>query len=166
MKKIYLAGFDVFRKDAKERGLILKDLCKKYGYEGLYPLDNEVQEQKKNLMAQKIFEGNIKLIKEADIIIANLNNFRGLEPDSGTAFECGVGYALGKKVYGYIDDSRAIIEKYPFNKTTLGECVFDTDGLIIEDFELPLNLMLSCSATIIKGDFEQCLRKIKNEGLY
>ena len=45
MKKIYLAGFDVFRKDAVERGIILKNLCEKYGYEGLYPLDNEVQEQ-------------------------------------------------------------------------------------------------------------------------
>ncbi|WP_457746254.1 nucleoside 2-deoxyribosyltransferase, partial [Sulfurimonas sp.] len=42
MKKIYIAGPDVFESDSIERGEKLVALCKEYGYIGLYPLDNVV----------------------------------------------------------------------------------------------------------------------------
>ena len=41
MQRIYLAGFDVFRADSLAHGERLKALCREYGYEGLYPLDNQ-----------------------------------------------------------------------------------------------------------------------------
>ena len=41
MKKIYLAGFDVFAPDARQRGAQMKMLCAGRGCIGLYPLDNE-----------------------------------------------------------------------------------------------------------------------------
>ena len=41
MKKVYLAGFDVFAPDAKQRGVKMKMLCAGRGLIGLYPLDNE-----------------------------------------------------------------------------------------------------------------------------
>ncbi|MDY0273631.1 MAG: nucleoside 2-deoxyribosyltransferase, partial [Advenella sp.] len=40
MKKIYLAGPDVFRHDAVDYGQQLKALCESFGFAGLYPLDN------------------------------------------------------------------------------------------------------------------------------
>ncbi len=40
MKKIYLAGPDVFLPNAIEEGERLKALCEEYGYEGLFPMDN------------------------------------------------------------------------------------------------------------------------------
>jgi len=40
--KLYLAGPEVFLPEAIEIGRIKKDLCARYGIEGLYPFDNEV----------------------------------------------------------------------------------------------------------------------------
>ena len=98
-KKIYIAGFDVFMplEYAKLRGQAMKRVCNLYGFEGLYPLDNESTNSK------DIFEGNIKLIDKCDYIVANLNPFRGKEMDCGTAFELGYGKAKGKILLGYRD---------------------------------------------------------------
>ena len=49
LKKIYIAGFDVFMQNSIEIGKNYVELCKKYGFEGLYPLDNVVDfNQEKN----------------------------------------------------------------------------------------------------------------------
>lgn len=142
MKTIYLAGFDVFAPDAVQRGARYKLLCAEKGFVGLYPLDHEADG------AHRIFSGNCGLIDRADIVIANLNPFRGAEPDSGTCFEVGYACAKGKKVYGYVDDVRTLRDR-------LGET--DADGFAVEDFGLPLNLMLACAATIVHGDFAAAL---------
>lgn len=148
MKKIYLAGFDVFAPDAVQRGAKMKMMCAEKGFIGLYPFDNEAD------TAQAIFAGNCGLIDSADIVIANLNTFRGAEPDSGTCFEVGYAFAKGKTVYGYVSDARSLREK-------LGER--DEDGFSVEDFGLPLNLMLSCSARIVEGDFAAALTVCRAE---
>lgn len=86
--KVYLAGFDVFREDAVERGEYLKRLCRAQGLEGLYPFDNEVPEGLAAAeRAAQIYQLNLAMIRAADAVLANLDPFRGFEPDSGTAFE-------------------------------------------------------------------------------
>lgn len=144
MKKIYLAGFDVFREDAVEFGLRLKELCREYGFEGLYPLDNECGD------ARGIYEGNTALIRRADGMIANVNAFRGFEPDSGTAFEIGYAAALGKPVAAYLSESRPMIE-----------WVKDENGFAVEDFGYPVNLMIAMGAEIVTGDAAAALAKIR-----
>lgn len=148
MKKIYLAGFDVFAPDAVQRGAKMKMMCAEKGFVGLYPFDNEAD------TAQEIFVGNCRLIDSADIVIANLNPFRGAEPDSGTCFEVGYAVAKGKTVYGYVSDARSLREK-------LGEQ--DENGFSVENFGLPLNLMLSCSVRIVEGDFAAALAVCRAE---
>ncbi len=163
MKKIYIAGFDVFERDSIEIGKIYVKLCKKYGFEGLYPLDNVVDfNQEKHKIAKDIFDANVKMIQQADFVVANLNPFRGSEPDSGTVWECGYGYALGKKVYGYIDDDRSYLDRFDKNRLKKDEngMYWDENDMFVEDFDLPLNLMISCSATVIEGGFEDVLKVI------
>lgn len=156
--KAYLAGFEVFRTDASEYGRQMKALCEQYGLEGIYPLDKEIEPRPdKTDTARAIFAGNIRLIDKADLIIANLNPFRGVEPDSGTVFECGYGYAKGKKVYGYISDGREQQEKLGADIDP--EAGTYKDGMTVENFGLPLNLMLSVPIDIVTGTFEDCLRK-------
>ena len=145
-KKIYIAGFDVFKDDAIKIGNKYKEICKLYGFMGLYPLDNTFSSS--NL----IFKGNVGLINESDIIVANLNNFRGQTMDDGTAFELGYGYALGKLLYGYMDDDRSMIRKIGYK---------DSDGYNVEDFDKPINLMIAESTNIVKGDFESCVKRLK-----
>lgn len=145
MKKIYIAGYDVFYDNAKEIGDLYKEICKNNGFEGLYPLDNQCNN------ATEIFNSNIYLINNADFVVANLNNFRGLDMDSGTAFELGYAYAKGKKIYGYTKDIRSLREK-------IGEK--DPAGFTVEDFKLPVNLMIGVPAVIVEGGFEDCVKAI------
>jgi nucleoside 2-deoxyribosyltransferase len=84
--KIYLAGPDVFRPDVHEWAETARATCSRYGYEALIPIDHGETE------ANRIFQTNLDLIRKAQIIVANLNPFRGTEPDSGTCFE--MGYAI------------------------------------------------------------------------
>jgi len=165
MKKIYIAGPDVFEANSLEIGKSLVQMCEKYGYVGLYPLDNVVDfSQNKHKIAQDIFDANIAMIQEADIIIANLNPFRGKEPDSGTVFECGFAYGLNKEVYGYLADTCNYIDTFAENeKFVKNEWVSDSNERLIEDFDYPLNLMLACSTKIIEGNFETVLQYLEEK---
>ena len=160
MRKIYIAGPDVFEKDAIDRGKRYRELCRRYGYEGLYPLDNEVDFSiGKREAARQIFEANRKMIDECDIVIANLNPFRGKESDSGTVWECGYAFAKGKKVYGYIRDTREYLQRFGSEEIEEENGRFyDKQGRAVEDFGYPLNLMLACSVEIVEGGFEDVLK--------
>jgi nucleoside 2-deoxyribosyltransferase len=163
MKKIYIAGPDVFEKNSIEIGKQLSALCEKYGFEGSYPLDNVIDfNQSKQKIAQDIYEANLLLIKESDIIIANLNNFRGYEADSGTIWECGFAHALGKEVYGYLSRKGAYIDQFEEAQNE-DEIFYDENALMIENFDHPLNLMIACSCKeIIEGSFEDVLQRLQN----
>ena len=162
VQKIYIAGPDVFEKDAIERGRRYRALCAQYGFEGLYPLDNEVDfSVGKKEAARQIFEANRKMIDACDIVIANLNPFRGKESDSGTVWECGYAFAKGKTVYGYMSDTREYIERFDAEeKREENGRYYDMQERAIEDFSHPLNLMLACSVKIVEGGFEDALKVV------
>lgn len=163
-KKIYIAGFDVFKQDSIAVGKNYEEICLKYGFEGLYPLDNKVNfNQEKPKIAQDIFDANKKMIEKSDIVVANLNAFRGKEADSGTVWECGFAYALGKKVYGYMDKSTPKEYINSFNekeKKFVDGKYIDENEFDIEDFSLPINLMIACTTQIIFGSFEDVIKQI------
>ena len=162
--KIYIAGPDVFEPNSIEIGKIYSNLCEEYGHIGLYPLDNIVDfNQPKQKIAQDIFHANVDLIKKADIVVANLNNFRGKEADSGTVWECGYASALGKKVYAYMDNSLSYLERFDSKEKRVDSsgAYVDKEGKMIEDFDHPINLMIACSAQIINGIFEDVLKHIE-----
>jgi len=164
MKKIYLAGPEVFRKDAIKFGKKLVKKCERYDLKGLYPLDNEIKgNYSKKELSRIIFSENVKMIEKADYVIANLNSFRGYEPDSGTAWEIGYAYALGKKIYGYINNpDMSYLDR--FNSNDINSLEGDLEGLfedsnsmLIEDFDNPVNLMIAESVHKICNSFEDCL---------
>jgi len=163
MQKIYIAGPDVFEEESVEIGKKLTALCAKYAFIGLYPMDNIVDfSQTKHKIASDIFEANVKMINDADIIIANLNSFRGKESDSGTVWECGYAHALGKKVYGYLENTAAYIEQFQDKREKDG-MYWDDKNRFIEDFDHPVNLMIACSCReIVRGGFEDVLKKISD----
>lgn len=145
---IYLAGFDVFRTDAVAHGAWLKQCCAARGMQGWYPIDHQLPA---GLVASDaaghIYRHNVRMIRECSAVLANLNVFRGLEPDSGTAFEVGMAVALGKPVWAYFDpvvDLRELVGSA-------------TEGFWVEDFGLPRNLMLACSWTGCSATAEQAI---------
>lgn len=141
--KIYIAGPDVFCEDAIEIGKKHKEECEKFGFEGLYPLDNVCSTSK------EIADGNFGLIDKCDVVIANMNPFRGKEPDSGTCCEIGYAIAKGKRVICYMSDTRSMVDRYG---------TVDENGMAIEDFGHPLNLMIAEKADIVEGDFEMAVK--------
>lgn len=163
-KRVYLAGFDVFRTSAVEHGKTLSALCAGVGFEGLYPLDNVVPaDLRGHDLARWIYHANIDLIRTADIVMANVDDFRGPgEPDSGTAFEIGFAIALGKDVWGYTQDVGTLIDRVPSAPSSFGP-VCDR-GFLVEDFGLAKNLMIACAAQIVHGGPQACLEAMRTAG--
>lgn len=161
MKKIYLAGFDVFRPDALAHGERLKLACRAHGLEGLYPLDNQApSDLAPRALAQWIYDANTALIRQADAVMAHLNPFRGDEPDSGTAFEVGYAIALGKPVWAYVDHAETLVQRVATASADDPPRHVDAQGYTVEDFGLNLNLMLACSARVVVGDAQRCLQEM------
>jgi len=160
MKTIYLAGPDVFEPDAIGQGKHLKALCREYGFEGFYPLDNIIEPcATPQLHAAAIRKANIELIKKADIIMANLNPFRGFEPDSGTVYEVGFAEALGKPVVAYAADRRNMMERLRDVQKLSSDAWQCQEGKIIEDFSHSHNLMFA--HTVVASDPESCLQLLQ-----
>jgi len=150
MKIIYFAGPDVFRDDYAEVMSEIRNLCLAYGLTPLLPGDLVLN------AAEDIFKHCLALIEQADAVIVNLNPFRGqIEPDSGTVFECAYAYAKGKIVIGYLADRRDLLTKV--RQASIGPAsdkAILPDGTWIEDFDLPLNLMLAQSLTAVAGSLK------------
>jgi len=159
--KIYLAGPDIFRPDAAAWAEAAREICRRYRFEPLLPIDNG------GTTPEKIFQINIDLIRKAQIVVANLDPFRGVEPDSGTAFELGFAFALGKKICGYVTrlDTMAnrvkITEGWVEKDATSNARLTDNQGMLIENYNLPCNLMLAVPTHIVEGGLEACLQSIR-----
>lgn len=160
MKKIYLAGPDVFEKDALVQGEALKKLCNDFGFEGLFPLDNAIKRDNPAKMAEAIRLANIELIRQSDIVMANLAPFRGFEPDSGTVYEVGFAEALGKPVFGYTLDLTTLKNRLMNAQGLHKDEKYCLDEKLIEDFGLSHNLMFS--HTLVATDPRSCLSVIKD----
>lgn len=161
--RIYLAGPDVFRPDAPALFAQLKAQCAALGLEGVAPTDTQVDTHPgrgldDDALAQRIYDGNIALLRQADGVAANLQAFRGLEPDSGTVFEVGYAIALGKPVVAY----HVPQESYAARVSAAMACVRDAGGVVreqasgmeVEGRGQRLNLMItrSCGLEATAGD--------------
>jgi nucleoside 2-deoxyribosyltransferase len=142
--KVYLAGPEVFLPDALAIGRRKRDICERHGMTGLYPLDNAVDLSARDASLQ-IFKGLEEMMDAADAIIANLTPFRGPGADPGTVYELGYMAGRGKPCFGYCNDPAPYAERVArFMKVTTASerRLIDGDGLTVEDFGLPDNLMM------------------------
>lgn len=157
--KAYLAGPDVFRADAAEIAARRKALSASYGVEALHPFDQALDGLAAHELAGVIFRNNISMMRDADVVIAELTPFRSPSADPGTAFELGFAFALEVPVYGFSDAPEPLLER------TIGDAsrenleilpdgrLLHADGLVVEDFALADNLMLIEAITASGGRF-------------
>jgi nucleoside 2-deoxyribosyltransferase len=141
--KIYLAGPDVFLPDAIEIGSRKAAICASFGLIGLYPLDNTI-DLASHTASLDIFRGNEAMMDSAAAIIANLTPFRGPGADPGTVYELGYMAGRGKLCLGYSNDASIYAERARRFTTVEARdgSLVDVDGLTVEDFGLPDNLMM------------------------
>lgn len=149
--KLYLAGPDVFRPDAIEWAEHVRAQCRAAGHEALIPLDPALT------TASDIYRSNLRLIGEADVVLANLNPFRGAEPDSGTCVEIGHALAQGKRVIGYVGKLIPLRDRLQAAGPGADGRYRDAEGCVVENFGLPLNLMLAVPVQLEQGGLEAAL---------
>jgi nucleoside 2-deoxyribosyltransferase len=133
----YLAGPDVFLPDAVLHAAKKVEICRRYGLQGLPPLNEDV---KADLMApdvwQTIYQKDVSMMERCDIIIANLTPFGGASADAGTLIEVGWFLGKGKPIFGYSNTSESFEARM---SRQLGARASDFG---IEGFHLPDNLMI------------------------
>lgn len=144
MKKIYLAGPEVFLPNAKEIGEKKKKLCEKYGFEGIFPLDNEIDVSKLTPHEIGLIIGavNESLIQICDLVIANITPFRSPSLDVGTAYEIGYAKASNLTIFAYSTTSELFSERVSLFLGLDIRAKTDRMGMQIERFEMVDNLMI------------------------
>lgn len=149
MKRIYLAGPDVFVPNAKELGEQKKALCTAYGFEGLVPADKKIDLSgipTKHDKGVAIYRANLELMRAADLAICHLTPYDGPSADVGTVFELGWMTGMGKPCLGYTNSALSMLDRI----RALGHTIHtdangfpvNEDGLRQEDFDMADNLML------------------------
>lgn len=150
--KVYLAGPAVFRPDAREHLARLAALCERHGLQPLLPTD-DCGGAADAPLAHRIYAANTRMLREADGVLADLQEWRGHEPDSGTAFEVGFAAALDLPIVGYGCATECYADRVsrtrPCERDAVGMLRECDGGMAVEDFGMPLNLMLGCSARLV-----------------
>lgn len=162
--RIYLAGPDVFRRDSAQFFARLSACCARLGLAGLAPVDDDAPTDGNDgdALAQRIYEGNIARIHVADGVLANLADFRGLEPDPGTVFELGYAVALGKPVVAYGVPHSSYAERVGAARACAPDPqgrLREADGTLVEGLGQRLNLMLTRSTELADSP-EDGLRRL------
>lgn len=161
---IYLAGWDVFSKNAKEIGEEYKKILSEYGLRGIFPLDDNIDKtgKTKKQLSKEYYQSNTNSIKNSVGVIANLSPFRGPSADAGTVWE--VGYAIGKgiPVVGWNVSTEYKIKCQRF-QSRLKNCIesYDYTDLEIEDFGNFDNLMIAESVDSVCLNLKDAAKRMK-----
>ena len=139
----YLADFEMFLPTCKETVKYWKETCDRYGIIGLFPGDEEPDDEFKPYEPKddspeekryKIFMHDVNHMKRSDMVIAQLDDWRGSQPDSGTAFEVGYIAASGKPCYGFLRGHDSMLDRTTTDKKQDADGVWrDPEGYAFED---------------------------------
>jgi nucleoside 2-deoxyribosyltransferase len=160
---VYLACSDRYDQSAEELYAVRKEICSRYGFEVITPLDEasgnlSAASDDPYAKAYQTFDRWQQHVRSCDIILADLNDFHGMEPNSDVAFECGMAWQLGKKCFGYMDDTTVMRKRIPHyggDKNYKDIC-----GYEVENFNYPVNLMFASSMPVLEGDFEAIVKRV------
>ena len=133
---LYLAGPDVFLREAAALRDAKLALCREHGFAGLHPGEGGAD------ASPAIYRDCLAMMRRADAGLFNLTPFRGPSADVGTVFELGFMAAAGKPVFAYSNDGRDLIDRLRPGLTRDGEAWRDASGCLAEDFGNADNLML------------------------
>lgn len=185
MIKVYIAGPEVFLPNGLEQVERKRALCRAYGMEPSARQGDFLHYQggDKFKFGTLIAQHNEDLMRDSDIIIANLTPFRGVSADPGTVYEVGFMCALGRRAFGYTNTNRPYAERVTDDlyggrvECAASGRLVGPDGQMVEDHEMIDNLMIDGGISrsggfIIRGQaspgelftdlnaYEACLREV------
>lgn len=100
--RVYMAG-PLFNEGDRYTNQRNSDALRALGYTTFLPQEVVITNESSELVKAACFYMDLKAIRLCDVLLANCN---GLEIDSGTAAEIGLGYGLGKRMILYKSDVR------------------------------------------------------------
>ena len=153
---VYLSDTVRYEPDAESRYEEMKRVLGEMGFDAVSPCDpvpgTEITDGDNDYTAAaRLFDRWQQHVRDCDIILADLNDFRGYEVSTDVGFECGMAFQLGKKMYGYMGSTAPMIERVPHFGP--GREFRDHTGSNVENFNYPLNLMFACSMEIAEGTY-------------
>ncbi len=173
MLKAYLAGPDVFLPNAAAQAEAKIALCAVYGLTGVAPFNPDLDlSLPPALLWRRIYEDDLSMMRDCDIIIANLTPFRGASADAGTLVELGWFLGAGKPRWGYSNNAEDFAARAEVHRARAPDPL---PGIAVEDFGLADNLMIegALPAGLVRPPggisrpfdslevFELCLKRIK-----
>jgi nucleoside 2-deoxyribosyltransferase len=96
--EIYLAG-PLFSLAERSFNKALADKLRSRGYRVFVPQEHPQEDAP----PKEVFDRDTQALRNARIVVANLD---GPDPDSGTSWECGYAYGIGKTVIAFRTDVR------------------------------------------------------------
>lgn len=171
--KAYLAGPDVFLPNAAAHAEAKIALCAAYGLEGVAPFNPDLDMSlPPAALWRRIYEDDLRMMRDCDIIIANLTPFRGVSADAGTLIELGWFLGAGRPRWGYSNTAAPFASRALAHRARLPDPL---PGIAVEDFGLGDNLMIEGAldgGLVLPPDsgtrpfdslevFELCLRRIR-----
>ncbi len=131
-KRIYFAG-PLFSEAEREYNLKVVAVLEEAGYEVFLPqrdgyLAPDLAGKSAEEITTMIFDKDKEEVLKADIVFILLD---GRVPDEGACVELGIGYASGKRCYGFKSDSRSIelgMDLNPMITGCLSKLFYDLDG--------------------------------------
>jgi len=110
--KVYMAG-PLFNEGDRYTNQCNSDALRARGYTTFLPQEVVINNDSTELVKGACLYMDLKAIRLCEIMLANCN---GIEIDSGTAAEIGMGYTMGKRVLAYKSDVRNYYnEKFVLN---------------------------------------------------
>ncbi|MEG1388866.1 MAG: nucleoside 2-deoxyribosyltransferase [Angelakisella sp.] len=158
-EKVYIAGPACFYPRGYDLWEALRRRAIYFGFGVSLPNDNELNLDNTDLRknADIIFANCADSMNKSTAIVADLEFFRGSEPDGGSIYEIGMAYARGLRCYGYTRDKRAMVHKHQ-QVTLRNDSVYDQDNRILPYAELPFCPSLIGGCKIVEGSFEDCMK--------
>ena len=155
-KRVYLAGPAVFHPAARQVFEYLVEVCARHGLEAITPEtgDLDLSAPDRGAVAAAIRAQNLDKIRAADAVIACISPFRGPGADAGTAWEMGYAEALGKPVVAWSEEAGDYRSRVAADVDPKGVYWCRQHGMIVEDFGLTDNLMLTAGPVPAERDFE------------
>ncbi|MBO4537691.1 MAG: nucleoside 2-deoxyribosyltransferase [Erysipelotrichaceae bacterium] len=150
----YLADFEMFLPSCPQTVRYWKSVCDKYGIIGLFPGEGDPIQPGDDYW-QRVFDHDYDWMKYCDMCIAQLDDWRGHECDSGTLFELGYFVALGMPSYGFYTGNKPMLERKIEKRLDEGVW-YDADGFMIEDRGSAFDNILSLVK--IADSFEEACR--------
>ena len=161
---LYIAGLECFYTRGYELWWAQRKLAEYHGFSVVLPTDTglKLDDPDLKLIALEIFEDLKVQVRRTSAIIADLEFFRGCEPDGGTLFEIGMIYAKHGRCYGYTREIRSMIHKNQGARLYDG-MVVDQAGWEHPYGGLPFCPSLGGSTKMVEGGFKDCLHSLMRD---